>query len=92
MVTVSSTSMEHGMISIDWVSVWHKPELVIEEIYTAGLSRDVAAHVEQIAGPGGGNPLVTLQGSKEAIKDFYVNIYMGGEVAAELDFEQFWKS
>tara|TARA_R100001510_G_C7454342_1_gene77744 strand:+ start:38 stop:310 length:273 start_codon:yes stop_codon:yes gene_type:complete len=90
-MAIVSTATECGMISIDWIATSDKPELVIEEIYAAGLSRDVAAHVQQIAGPSG-NSIITLQGSKEVIRNFYVNTYMGGDPGSELDFAQFWKS
>ena len=91
MAIVPSTATECGMINIDWVATSVKPELVVEEIYAAGLSRDVAVHVQQIAGPSG-NSIITLQGSKEVIRNFYVNTYMGGDPGSELDFVQFWKS
>lgn len=91
MAIVTSTATECGMISIDWIATSDKPEAMIEEIYAAGLPRDVAVHIQQTAGTNG-NSTITLQGSKEVIRNFYVNTYMGGDPGAELDFAQFWKS
>ncbi len=91
MAIVPSTATECGMISIDWIATSDKPEAMIEEIYAAGLPRDVAARVQKVVG-NNGNAVITLQGSKEAIRNFYVNTYMGGDPGSELDFAQFWKS
>ena len=90
MAIVSSTAAECGMINIDWIATSVKPELVVGEVYAAGLPRDVAARVQKVGN--NGNVVITLQGSKEAIRNFYVNTYMGGDPGSELDFAQFWKS
>ena len=51
------------------------------------LPPDLSGKVISQSGGGGGWPLVLVQGDRQALKDWYVNIYNAGDQYAAEDFE-----